>query len=83
MFLKSLPIRAIDFADAADKARHDEMVKLVERMLDLHKRLAQARTAQDTASLQRQITATDKQIDRLVYRLYDLSDAEIALVEGA
>ena len=29
-----------------------------------------------------QITATDKQIDKLVYELYGLSDEEIAIVEG-
>ena len=30
-----------------------------------------------------QISATDRQIDRLVYDLYALTDEEIALVEGA
>jgi type II restriction/modification system DNA methylase subunit YeeA len=33
--------------------------------------------------LQRQIGATDKQIDALVYELYGLTDEEIAVVEGA
>ena len=33
--------------------------------------------------LQRQIDATDRQIDRLVYELYGLTDAEIQIVEGA
>jgi len=30
-----------------------------------------------------QIDATDRQIDRLVYELYDLTDEEIAIVEEA
>ena len=33
--------------------------------------------------IQRQIGATDRQIDRLVYELYDLTDEEIAIVEEA
>ena len=33
--------------------------------------------------LQRQIEATDREIDRLVYELYGLSDKEIAIVEEA
>jgi len=33
--------------------------------------------------IQRQIDATDRQIDQLVYQLYGLTDAEIALVEGS
>ena len=32
--------------------------------------------------LQRQIEATDCQIDGLVYGLYDLTEEEIAIVEG-
>jgi hypothetical protein len=35
--LERLPIRTINFADPADKARHDKIVTLMERMLDLHK----------------------------------------------
>jgi hypothetical protein len=33
--------------------------------------------------LQNQIDATDKQIDRLVYELYGLTDGEIDIVEGS
>ncbi len=65
-----------------DVARHDRMVALVERMLDLHKRLAAAKTPTDKTLLQRQIAATDAEIDRLVYDLYGLTDEEIAVVEG-
>lgn len=57
------------------------MVTLVERMLDLHKRLAQAKSPDDNTRLQRQIDATDHEIDRLVYDLYGLSEEEINLIE--
>ena len=33
--------------------------------------------------LQRQINATDRQNDRLVYELYDLTEEEIRIVQGA
>jgi len=65
-----------------DVARHDRMIALVERMLALHKELAAARTPHDKTLLQRQIEATDRQIDALVYELYDLTAEEIAIVEG-
>jgi hypothetical protein len=80
-FLSQLPIRTIDFSDPADKARHDKMVELVQRMLDLHKRLAAANTEHEKTALQRQIAATDRQIGQLVYELYGLTDAEIRIVE--
>ena len=81
-YMEKVPIRAIDHSDRADKSRHDRMVKLVETMLALHEKLSAARTADDKTLIQRQIDATDAQIDRLVYDLYGLTEAEIALVEG-
>lgn len=51
-------------------------------MLALHQQLALAKTPHDQTVLQGQITATDRQIDRLVYELYGLTVEEINLVEG-
>ena len=82
-FIEQLPIRTIDFSDAADVARHDRMVALVEQMLDLHKKLAAAGIPEDRALYERQIEAADGQIDALVYELYGLTEEEIAIVEGA
>ena len=73
-YIEQLPIRPIDFTNAADKAAHDRMVKLVDTMLQLHPRLAAAQAAHDRDLIQRQtpcpavsgIDATDKQIDVLV-----------------
>jgi hypothetical protein len=78
-----LPMRDIDLDNPADKARHDRMVELVERMLDLHKQLAATNTAHTKTNLQRQIDATDAQISTLVYKLYGLTEDEIKIVEGA
>ena len=51
-------------------------------MLDLNKNLQTAKTAHDKNLLQRRIAATDNQIDQLVYKLYDLTEEEIAVVEA-
>ena len=64
-----------------DVARHDQMVDLVERMLDLRKRLAKTEADHEKTLLQRRIEATDKQIDRLIYELYELTEEEIKIVE--
>ncbi|NJN96480.1 MAG: hypothetical protein HC875_21425 [Anaerolineales bacterium] len=58
------------------------MVGLVEQMLSLHQRLAGESVPQSRTVLQRQIEATDRQMDRLVYELYGLSEEEIEIVEG-
>jgi hypothetical protein len=80
-FIEQLPIRPINFSDPADVARHDCMVKLVEQMLELHKRQAARKSQSDRDLYQRQIDATDREIDKLVYNLYALTEEEIRIVE--
>ncbi|GAK60573.1 hypothetical protein U27_00470 [Candidatus Vecturithrix granuli] len=80
-YFAQLPIRIINFSNPADKAYHDKIVELVERMLDLHKQLHAAKTPQAQTLLQRQIDAADRQIDRLVYELYGLTEEEIEIIE--
>jgi type I restriction-modification system DNA methylase subunit len=79
--LKQLPIRVIDFSNDSDQTAYNQMVSLVSKMIALHQQLTATKTPHDTSLLQRQIAATDKQIDELVYRLYNLTDEEIALAE--
>jgi predicted nucleic acid-binding Zn-ribbon protein len=81
-FLEQLPVRPIDFTDPADKARHDRMVNLVQRMLDLHRQQQAASSETARERLQREINVTDEQIDKLVYELYGLTEEEIRIVEG-
>jgi len=57
------------------------MAALVERMLELYKQLGVAKTGHDKTVLERQIEATDRQIDRVVYELYELTEEEIRIVE--
>ena len=52
-------------------------------MLDLHQKLAAAKVPDEKTRIQRQINATDKQIDSLVYELYGLTDEEIKIIEGS
>ena len=54
---------------------------LARRMLDLNKHLQTPRAEHERCVFERQIAATDEEIDHLVYELYDLTDEEIAIVE--
>ncbi len=82
-YIEQLPIRTIDFSDAEDVERHERMVRLVERMLDLHGKLSEARIERERTVIGHRIAATDREIDRLVYELYGLSEEEIGVVEGS
>jgi len=59
------------------------MVGLVERIISLHEKLSEARIERERTVIGHQIAATDRQIDRLVYELYGLTEEEIKVVEEA
>jgi hypothetical protein len=80
--LGRLPIKRINFSDSAEKALHDRMVELVEKMLALTPKLRVAKSESEKAALQNAVTTTDAEIDRLVYDLYGLTEEEIKIVEG-
>ena len=80
--LKEIPIRTINFQNPIDKSRQDNLVELVDRMLDLSKKLSNAEMDNEIEALKVEINATDKQIDQLVYKLYGLTDDEIKIVEA-
>jgi type I restriction-modification system DNA methylase subunit len=80
-YIQLLPIRTINFSDPKDKARHDKTVELVGQMLTLHRQLEGAKTPDEKTRIQRQIEATDQQIDQLVYELYSLTEKEIQIIE--
>jgi len=78
---KKFPIYIPDLGKSIDKAMHDKMVKLVDRMLGLHRKLATAKVPDEKTKIQRQITTIDKKIDILTYELYGLTKEEIKIVE--
>ena len=71
-FIEQLPIRSIDARDSGDRAEHDALVALVERILEVRR----ADTAVDTSEWEREI-------DERVYRLYGLTKEEISVVESS
>ena len=81
--LAKLPIRLIDFEKKQEKSLYELMISLTDGMFELNQKLRKAKTSQEQSVLQRQIEATDRQIDKLVYELYDLTDEEIEIVETA
>ncbi len=80
--LDRFPIRKIDFSKPSEKKLHDDLVALVDVMLDLNKKLQTAQGSQK-AQIQRQIEKTDKEIDEIVYKLYNITDDERKIIEGS
>ena len=78
--LERLPFRPINFSDPADKARHDRMVALVERMLELNKKRvappSRRHTGRQDAGATRFGKLAPSQLDRLEREIAS-TDAEI------
>ncbi len=75
-YLKLLPIVK------ASSAEQTKVAEAVQSLISLHRAQAAAQSPHEKDALAKQITATDRQIDALVYQLYALTPEEIALVEG-
>jgi hypothetical protein len=80
--LKKLPIPKINLTNSPDKKLHDRMVEIVDHRLEIQKKYHSAKLETEKKMFKTQIDALDKQIDQLVYELYDLTPEEIAIVEG-
>ena len=79
--LASLPLPSShSMITSSDKSK--SIITLVEDMLALTGKLSTVRTPHSRESLQRQVDATDRQIDQLVYELYGLTEGEVDIVEN-
>ncbi|MFT4308799.1 MAG: hypothetical protein ACMXYM_05545, partial [Candidatus Woesearchaeota archaeon] len=71
-----------DFSVPEEKKMHDEIVELVDRMLDLHKRLDSLHGSEKEAAL-REIERTDRRINDIVYELYGITEEERRIIESS
>jgi hypothetical protein len=81
--IKAAKLQALPFAQPRRDPDAKRAAELVGRMHLLQEELSRAKTPTDKTVIQRQIDATDRQIDQLVYELYGLTDDEIRIVEEA
>ena len=82
MYLQQLPIHPIDFNNPSEKAIHDKLVSLVDRILELHKKKAALPPSSEREKIEREIAVTDEKIDDIVYGLYGVTEEERGIIEG-
>ena len=82
VFFKNFPIRTIDFNNPSEKATHDKLVSLVDRILELHKKKNSLPPSAEREKIEREIAVTDEKIDDIVYGLYRIMDEEREIIEG-
>lgn len=77
-----IPMPSVDLTKKSDKEVHDKLVKLVDNIIAINKKLVGESNPNTKEILERQVRALDGEIDRLVYGLYGLSDNEIRIIEN-
>lgn len=70
----------LEFADFVKELAKQKVKLSLKQQDEWEEYFAEYKT--DCVALSEEITATDNEINRLVYKLYDLTDEEIAIVEG-
>jgi hypothetical protein len=78
---RELPLPSLALAKPGRQTPCDSLEEHARAMTELHRQIAQAKNPAARSALQRQIDATDRQIDQLVYELYGLTEEEIRIVE--
>ena len=82
-YVGTMPIRQLEMSGSSHHLQHDRIDTAVRHILNLSAKRSAAKTTHEQSTLERQIDATDQQIDELVYELYGLTDKEIQIVEEA
>ncbi len=82
--LARLPIKIIDIENnPTDKARHDELVSLVEQIMEAKVKLNEVRNDGEREFYENKCSILERNIDRIVYQLYELDQNEIDLIENS
>lgn len=82
-YMEHVPVPEADQKDQKSWKLRSEVAAKAMHMQGLLPKKEAAKTGHERNALLRQIEATDREIDRLVYALYGLSDDEIRIVEDA
>jgi hypothetical protein len=75
--------KLLPFPAVVKSKAFSDLDRLVAAQLELSRRLASEPLPQGREQLEREIAATDRQIDKLVYQLYGLTADEVRIVEEA
>jgi len=78
----NIPIPDLDLTNRIDIKQYEQLIKLVDTILDLNKRLQNATLQNEKDQLKRRIDFTDNEIDNMVYSLFKLTDIEIQIINN-
>jgi hypothetical protein len=79
--LNSMPFRSISNENPEDRKLRDHLLRMVDRMLKINRQNI-SKDPHDQVRSKRSAESTLREIDKTVYRLYDLTEDEVSVIEG-
>lgn len=77
-----IPMPVIDLNNPSHKEVHDKIVVLVDNIIELNKKVNTEKNPNSLNMINRQISACEKQLDNLIFSIYNLNDEEKRIIEG-
>lgn len=77
-----IPMPVIDLSNSSHKEVHDKIVVLVDNIIELNKKFNTEKNPNSLNMINRQILACEKQLDNLIFSIYNLNDEEKKIIEG-
>ena len=77
-----IPMPVIDLSNSSHKEVHDKIVVLVDNIIELNKKVNTEKNPNSLNMINRQISACEKQLDNLIFSIYNLNDEEKKIIEG-
>ena len=75
-----IPMPVIDLSNSSHKEVHDKIVVLVDNIIELNKKVNTEKNPNSLNMINRQILACEKQLDNLIFSIYNLNDDEKSII---
>lgn len=75
-----IPMPVIDLSNSSHKEVHDKIVVLVDNIIELNKKVNTEKNPNSLNMINRQISACEKQLDNLIFSIYNLNDEEKSII---
>lgn len=80
--LTEMPIRFIDEKNKSDKSLQEKVIRNVDAILKLYPEISESRLQSKTEQLEKKVDYHISKVDEAVYKLYNLTDDEIKIVDA-
>ncbi|MBE6513486.1 MAG: restriction endonuclease subunit M [Methanobrevibacter olleyae] len=82
-YLKEFPVPKLDLNNQNVLEIHDNIVNNVKKQLELYQKINNSKTPNEMKILKNQIEFNENSINQLVYKLYNLTEEEIDIIENS